>query len=588
MVSTMRNTKFRHTLLCLLCITVIFSSVSFASAISYTTDFYDVEITVSEDSSMHVKETIKVNFESPARGIFRYIYKSGDVYFQDEHGLATSEMVYKLKNFKCEGAEYKIESDSEYIMIRLGSADKYITGPMTYKIEYDVIMYVDDMEDADHFYWNISPSYWQNDIQELQFSVQMPKPFNENGVGVYSGSVGSSDSSNVEWSIEGNVLKGRVKGVLPAYTGVTARIKLPEGYWVGVRDDSNLVKLALGIQILITAAAVLLFLKRGKDDRIIKTVEFYPPEDMPPVELGYFYDGRVDNEDMTGMILWYAQKGYLKIVQTGEEGGLLKKKRPVLELHKLKSLPADAPNYSWALFNAIFNNRTVLKMNKIPEGFGDDYIAAKDMVLLHFMDNKKPLHDPSSLAARTPAFFMAVAVLAVRVLAGIFINVQSDKFSLLTPSTIACVIICVLCIIFMPKPSKYRNQLLGRILGFKDFIEFAELDRINTLVEQDPEYFYNILPYAYIFGLTDKWISNFDKIALQAPTWYEGVGALDSFTPVYMARAFDDSINSSLITALPKPSSSDFSSGGGGFSGGGGGGGGFSGGGGGGGGGGAW
>ncbi len=588
MVAMMRNTKFRHTLLCLLCIVTVLSSVALASAISYTTDSYDVEITVSEDSSMHIVETIDVNFESPTHGIFRTIYKSREVYFEDEDGFQISEMVYQLKNFKCEGVEIKVDnSDSDYVELRMGSADIEITGPMTYKISYDVIMYVDDLENADHFYWNLAPSYWQNEIQQFTFKVNMPKPFNQEKVGIYAGSLGSADTSIVEWRVDGNTLNGRVTEPLPSFTGVTARIRLPEGYWVGVKDDSYKVMIAVGVQVLITALVVLLFFKRGKDDKIIKTVEFYPPDDMPPVELGYFYDGKVDNEDMTGMILWYAQNGYLKIVQTGEKSGLFRKTKPILELHKIKPLPKDAPAYSWALFNAIFDGRTVLKMEDIPEGFGDDYLEAKDMVKLYFKDNNQHITDPSSLKARGPALLMAMAIFAVMMIAEAFFNVSSTALVPLVGSTIICEIICFLCIVFMPKPSKFRTQLLGRILGFKDFIEYAEVDRINMLVEEDPEYFYNILPYAYIFGLTDKWIKNFDKLALQPPSWYEGGGAFDSFTPFYMAMAFDDSINSSLISALPTPSSSSFSGGGSDFSGGGGGGG-FSGGGGGGGGGGAW
>lgn len=36
---------------------------------------------------------------------------------------------------------------------------------------------------------------------------------------------------------------------------------------------------------------------------------------------------------------------------------------------------------------------------------------------------------------------------------------------------------------------------------------------------QDPTYFYDILPYTYVLGVSDKWIKQFETIGLQSPDW---------------------------------------------------------------------
>ena len=36
----------------------------------------------------------------------------------------------------------------------------------------------------------------------------------------------------------------------------------------------------------------------------------------------------------------------------------------------------------------------------------------------------------------------------------------------------------------------------------------------------NPEYFYNILPYAYVLGVSDKWMKKFEGITMEAPHWY--------------------------------------------------------------------
>ena len=108
----------------------------------------------------------------------------------------------------------------------------------------------------------------------------------------------------------------------------------------------------------------------------------------------------------------------------------------------------------------------------------------------------------------------------------------------------------------------------------------AEHDKLVALVEQDPKYFYNILPYAWVLNVSDKWAKKFETIAIQPPDWYYGYNGM--FHPVLFMNNFNHSMNAVQSSMVSHPSSSG-GGGGGGFSGGG-----FSGGGGGGGGGGSW
>ena len=182
--------------------------------------------------------------------------------------------------------------------------------------------------------------------------------------------------------------------------------------------------------------------------------------------------------------------------------------------------------------------------------------------------------------------------------------VTSDALSLLSRTkAIAIVLYLVIgtlvsmffAVIAIAKTDAYTD-LLGRVLGFRDFIKTAELDKLNELVEEDPQYFYHIMPYAYVFGLSNKWIKNFENIPVVTPNWYRGARGFDRFDYYMMGRMMSDcsaSVGNNIV--LPQPtvgSGGGWNSGGGGggsWSGGGGfSGGGFSGGGAGGGGGGGW
>ena len=122
-------------------------------------------------------------------------------------------------------------------------------------------------------------------------------------------------------------------------------------------------------------------------------------------------------------------------------------------------------------------------------------------------------------------------------------------------------------------------ELMGKILGLKNFIKAAELDRINSLVEENPSYYYDILPYAFVMGLTDKWAKNFENIRIEAPDWYQGYEPGDTMFNVWMfsnmINSFGNSVSNSVMIPIGDASGGGdlggggFGIGGGGFSGGG-------------------
>lgn len=127
------------------------------------------------------------------------------------------------------------------------------------------------------------------------------------------------------------------------------------------------------------------------------------------------------------------------------------------------------------------------------------------------------------------------------------------------------------------KYTEYARAHLGPIRGFRDFLEKAKTEELNMMFQSNPNYYYDMLPYVYVFGLTDIWENHLKEITIPAPDWYSGQG------PFY-PRRFYINLNNNFATATsppPQQSSGGGSRGGfgggfggGGFSGGGGGGGG--------------
>ena len=139
---------------------------------------------------------------------------------------------------------------------------------------------------------------------------------------------------------------------------------------------------------------------------------------------------------------------------------------------------------------------------------------------------------------------------------------------------ILCIIVLYVFRKIILKRTPFGLEILGKIKGFKRFLETAEKDQLEAMVEKEPEYFYNILPYTYALGVSDKWVEQFENIAVEPPSWYYSSTAFSVHSFGTFMNSTMTSVNTSM-TSRPSSSSSGGSSGGG-FSGGGSGGGGGS------------
>ena len=131
---------------------------------------------------------------------------------------------------------------------------------------------------------------------------------------------------------------------------------------------------------------------------------------------------------------------------------------------------------------------------------------------------------------------------------------------------IACIVIQALFLKFMPKRTAHGLEVYGKIKGFKKFLETAEKDRLERLMAEKPSYAYDILPYAYVLGVSTKWMKKFEGLTMAPPDWYDG------YATGFSMSHFNSFVNHTMTSSASAMTASPSSSGGGGFSGGGGGG----------------
>jgi uncharacterized membrane protein len=108
--------------------------------------------------------------------------------------------------------------------------------------------------------------------------------------------------------------------------------------------------------------------------------------------------------------------------------------------------------------------------------------------------------------------------------------------------------------LYMPRKTEIGVEMYKRVLGFKEFIERVEEDRLKRMMEEDPTKLERIIPYAIVLGIENIWIEKISKVLNYIPDWIQtstrDVGKSISIT------------TSSLSTSLPALASYGTSSGG--------------------------
>lgn len=619
----------------------------------YYIESYNVDINVSNDNSYDIKETIVAYFNKEKHGIIRNIPTRNTVTRTDG---STNTNRAKITNVNV-NEKYSLSRGADEVKLKIGDAGTILTGRHTYQISYTYNIGNDKLKDADEFYLNLIGNQWDTNINKLTFTITMPKDFDTNKIGFSAGKYGTSGipkDGYFNYSVKNNVITGTYNKTLPPNNGFTVRITLPDGYFEKQKLKITIFDfIAICLPIILGIIAFSQWEKYGKDEKIVETIEFNPPDNMNSLDVAYAYKGKANSNDVVSLLIYLANKGYIKIKVEETGSKLLKSKSyKIIEVKKydgndenerlfLERLfkngtiyrtennnvfrcvtKSDLEERFYKTVNEIIDNENTSEFkNKIFEK--GVWNRAKKIIILSLLViltmSIGPLLNGTRikttvianlvLIAITMLFYLFalsskfnntrikniiiafvisfftifsfVFVLLYDIVSEIIINMNKLGLIELGIQVISLIFIMIL-VTLMKRRTKYGTEVLGRILGFKTFLKTAEKEKLETLVNQDPEYFYNILPYAYVLGVSDKWIKNFETISLMPPEWYVGN---DSY---YDYHTFSNNYNylmrtsANAMTSRPSSSGSysSFSggsfSGGGGFSGGGSGGGGGS------------
>ena len=522
---------------------------------------YNVDINVTQDNILQINETINAYFNEYRHGIYRYIPTVNTIERQDGSSGTTHA---KIRNVRCSDNYSSSYENGNYVM-QIGDEDITLIGEHTYNISYEYQLGQDIANGFDELYYNIIGSGWDTYIQNVSFSIVMPKEFDDSLLGFSSGAYKTAGTDNIEYYVNGNEISGRLTTALKPYEALTVRLELPDGYFY-FNKAAHIAKLALMVIIPVFCLlfVVLAWKKHGKDKKTVKVVEFYPPEGMSSADVAYWYNGMLTNDNIVPMLIELANEGYVTIRQTEAKKPFRTSQDFVIESRNY----CNSKDINKRMFyNGLFENGRTRVEKKDLE---NEFYKTLQAIAMNYntSENRKKVFDSKSLKMRLLCWAVTVCCLLLNVLILNFTFGTADRYLAFFAG--AAVLACAFILsFFVRKRTQAGAEILQKIEGFKMFLETAEKERLETLVNDNPEYYYDILPYAYVLGVSKEWTRNFESIAIEPPKWYVGVGPFDRM----MMYSFMSSTMQSCTQAMTS-SPQTSSSGGGGFSGGGSGGGG--------------
>ena len=313
---------------------------------------YDSDITINEDGSMIVVETIKVY--SLGDKIKRGIYRDFPTRYKDDYGnniIIKFDVLEVLRDGVQEN--YHTENQNNGIRVYCGKSNYFLPqGEYAYTIKYKTDRQIGYFEKFDELYWNVTGNGWDFIIENVSATVTLPQTVSRDDIKLfgYTGQQGDQGKGYSTKIISSNKIYFQTTGILYPREGLTIVVQWPKGLVKQPTQTEKLLYFAedntqeiIGVAgiIILVLYYFLIWLRVGKDPkRGIIIPLFKPPDRMSPAAMRFISEMGYDNKTFTSVILSLSVKGYIRIDESDGDYTLVSSSG-IKELTKDESIVLD-------------------------------------------------------------------------------------------------------------------------------------------------------------------------------------------------------------------------------------------------------
>ena len=297
---------------------------------------FDSNVTVNDDGSMLVRETIKVqsNGESMKHGIYRFFPTAS----QSRLGVrktATFEIVNLQRDSVPE--VYHQEDSQDGVTVYFGSSNYLLPpGVHTYVFTYRTSRQLGFFPDHDELYWNVTGNGWKFPIDLATATVVLPQRVRNEVTGL-DGYTGYARDKGKDFTAARDAESNpvfRAQNLYPSQ-GLTIVVAWPKGLiQEPTKEEKHKQFVADNTAILVGLAGLVIALLYyvvawmlvGRDPKAGSIVPLYEPQDnLSPAGMRFLERMGFDGKAFTAAILGLAAKGYLTITRDKHTYTLIRK-----------------------------------------------------------------------------------------------------------------------------------------------------------------------------------------------------------------------------------------------------------------------
>ena len=534
-------------------------------------------VRAQKDASLDVTETIIYDFEDAPNkhGIYRDIPIT---YARNGGTYSLRWEVLSVTDENDRGRKYQIEQGNGNLRIRVGDKDTLISGVQTYVFKIKFWRAINWFNGAPEVYYNVTGNQWPVPMQTATALFYPPAGTDISQIKTTSfrGPLGSTTPAQINIGADSIFFGARN---LAPHDGLTFVAGLPAGSMVKPPANQNLRWFladwwsAFALPLLAFVGMFGLWRAKGRDDGggLPAQVEWSPPRDLTPADVGTLLNERCDMTDVLSTLIDLAARGYLVIEDLSTKGAILGigATTDYAFTRTNQQIPLDAPLrqhetlFLQGLFGTTAPGGQRVTLASLKNNFYVYLPQIRQAVYRDLTDKNLFKSNPESTRNNYIGYGVAVGVLGLLAVMGAgLLGTVAYGYGL-----IGAGIVVALFSGAMPARTALGSRRLRECLGFQRFVQLAEKDRIEKLITDDPTIFGRLLPYAMVLGVGEIWATKFSGLMQQAPDWYVSNG-YNTFTPTLFVNNLGSGMNQMGTTFSSQPQSTG-GSGGSGFSGGG-------------------
>jgi hypothetical protein len=527
----------------------------------WTVRAFDVTLAIQNDAAIDVTESIDANFDVPKHGIYR------EIPIRYAVGMQQYALRFRLLGVDDgSGQRYgtQVTYEENRVRIRIGDAAHTLSGPVRYRIRYRVVRAIlwegtrawgRDEASRDHsvLRWNATGTEWGVPINRSTVTVNLPRDLSDSQVtyDAWTGAYGSKNKDFNKRRVDARTIAFETGPFHPG-EGITIEVTMPGDAvtrpgWMREAAAWLTDNFPFAVFPAFLALCVGAWLYRGRDlpGKGTIVVNYEPPDGFSPAEAGTLVDERVDQRDISAVIIDLATRGYLKIEEVASKSWF--SSGVDYRFTRLKFADGLKP-FESKLHTKLFDGKNSVLMSDLATKFSD--VIAQVRGELYQGLSRGGYFDGNPTTVR--GAYLGLGLLALGVVLGLAALIQGAMIGRVFPAPILIAgILSAITIVVtsrvMPRKTKKGRVAWEKIAGLEEYIRRAEVDDIEA---QDRRgVFERLLPFAIIFGLSNRWAKAFADLYAQPPDWYQPLNA-SNYSTWQLTRDLDNSV-SSMNRALP-------------------------------------